>query len=393
MSRFASFSRAARLGALLLFPMILPGAGPGLIVVRASGAHTGTLEWQGRSYPCALGEQGIAPEGEKLEGDRRTPAGIFPLRNLWLRADKLGGAVVVTGLATTVLTRADGWCDAPGDPRYNQPVKLPCPASHEDLWRDQDDLYDLVVPLGYNDDPVVPGKGSAVFLHVARPGYAPTAGCVALARPDLLEVLRTVKPGCRMQILAARPGAPGAAPGAAPGPGLVQITPETHGVLVALAYAGPHNFTGQTLYPDSRCWVLRELEPHLRRAAQLALLAGLRLKVLDAYRPPQAQEALWRHLDNPRYVADPGRGSNHSRGTAVDVTLVDAQGRELDMGTPFDAMEEASHHFHPGLPPEVQRNRLLLLGVMGQAGFQSLNSEWWHYEIPNARSYPLIPPR
>jgi D-alanyl-D-alanine dipeptidase len=128
------------------------------------------------------------------------------------------------------------------------------------------------------------------------------------------------------------------------------------------------------------------------KAAELAGLAGLRLKVLDAYRTPKAHEALCGCISDPRYVADPKRGSNHSRGTAVDVTLAGADGRELDMGTPFDAMEEASHHFYAALPGELQRNRFLLLGIMLSAGFQRLDEEWWHYQLPDARSYPLIHP-
>ncbi|HEY5346811.1 MAG TPA: hypothetical protein VIJ72_01360, partial [Rhizomicrobium sp.] len=82
-----------------------------------------------------------------------------------------------------------GWCDAPGDPSYNRPVRLPYPASAEQLWR-EDHVYDIIVVLGFNDDPVIAGKGSAIFLHLAKPDYAPTAGCVALALPDMLAALK-----------------------------------------------------------------------------------------------------------------------------------------------------------------------------------------------------------
>ena len=173
---------------------------------------------------------------------------------------------------------------------------------------------------------------------------------------------------------------------------LVEVTPQSHGLLVDLAYAGAANFTGHRIYEDGRCWVHRDLEPKLRRAAELAALAGFRLKVLDAYRTPRAHEVLCGFISDPRYVADPKRGSNHSRGTAVDVTLVDTEGRELDMGTPFDTMTEASHHLCRRLPAEMHRNRFLLLAIMVQAGFQSLDEEWWHYQLPDARSYPLIHP-
>jgi D-alanyl-D-alanine dipeptidase len=161
-------------------------------------------------------------------------------------------------------------------------------------------------------------------------------------------------------------------------------------VVIDLAYARPGNLTGRTLYATNCCLLHREAEPALRRAAAMAALCGLRLKLLDAYRPPQAQELLWRSLPDPRYVAEAGRGSNHSRGVALDVTLVDAEGVELDMGTPFDAMVELAHHLAPGLPAEVQRNRFILLGIMVLAGFREIDSEWWHYELPEARTFPLL---
>ncbi len=137
---------------------------------------------------CALGRGGVAAMGAKREGDGATPAGLWPLRRLFYRLDRI--AAPATRLPTTALTPWDGWCDAPADPDYNRAVQLPYPASAEHLWRD-DEVYDLIVVLGYNDAPVVPGRGSAIFLHIARPDYAPTDGCVALHRADLLSCLAT----------------------------------------------------------------------------------------------------------------------------------------------------------------------------------------------------------
>ena len=102
-----------------------------------------------------------------------------------------------TRLPLAALAPDDGWCDAPDDPLYNRPVKLPYAARAEAMWR-SDALYDLVVVLGWNDAPVTPGLGSAIFLHVAGPGYAPTEGCVALARDDLLHVLGEADPASRV---------------------------------------------------------------------------------------------------------------------------------------------------------------------------------------------------
>lgn len=107
----------------------------------------------------------------------------------------------VTKLPVRALAPYDGWCDAPGDSRYNRLVRLPYPASAEQLWRG-DHLYDLIVVVGYNDAPVVPGKGSAIFLHLARSDYSPTAGCVAFARGHLFSILRAVDQRSRLIVQA-----------------------------------------------------------------------------------------------------------------------------------------------------------------------------------------------
>lgn len=171
---------------------------------------------------------------------------------------------------------------------------------------------------------------------------------------------------------------------------LVEIAPHTHGVDVDLVYSTERNLTGQPIYRRAHCLLLEPAEAALRRAVAVAARSGLRLRIYDAYRPPRAQQILWDFLPDPNFVADLGRGSNHSRGTALDLTLVDANGDALDMGTGFDEMIAASNHFHDGLPGPVQRNRLLLLGVMHAAGFTHIASEWWHYELPGSRALPLI---
>ena len=128
---------------------------------------------------------------DKREGDHATPAGRFALRRLYYRADR--HPAPNTGLPVSGIAEEDGWCDAPDDPNYNQPVRLPYAASAERMWR-ADALYDYVVVIGYNDAPPVAGKGSAIFLHVAAPDYAGTEGCVALAMDDLVTVLAALGP-------------------------------------------------------------------------------------------------------------------------------------------------------------------------------------------------------
>lgn len=156
------------------------GAAKPNIIVHGDGL----LRFGDRRYRCAIGRSGIARE--KREGDGATPVGRFPLRRILYRADRL--AALKTGLTRRAIRRDDGWCDAPADPAYNKPIRLPFAASHERLWRD-DGLYDLVAVLGHNDAPPRPGLGSAIFLHVASPGYGPTEGCVAVALADLLRIL------------------------------------------------------------------------------------------------------------------------------------------------------------------------------------------------------------
>lgn len=150
-------------------------------------SSAGVLTWQGRVYRCALGRNGVS--AEKKEGDGTTPVGCFALREVLYRADKI--ALPPTRLPVYTIQKNDGWCDDPADDAYNKKITLPYPARHEELWR-EDDLYDLVIPFGYNDAPVVPGKGSALFIHVATPNYAPTEGCIALSQPDVLDLLLQV---------------------------------------------------------------------------------------------------------------------------------------------------------------------------------------------------------
>jgi L,D-peptidoglycan transpeptidase YkuD (ErfK/YbiS/YcfS/YnhG family) len=162
--------------------------------------------WDGVRLRCAVGRGGIRTG--KREGDGATPAGSWPMRRLLYRPDRI--AAPATRLAADPLTQEDGWCDDPDDPLYNRPVRLPYRARAERLWR-EDAIYDLIVPLGYNDDPAVPGAGSAIFLHVARPDYAPTEGCIALAQPDLLRVLAAADAAARVVVRGPEARAPGGA--------------------------------------------------------------------------------------------------------------------------------------------------------------------------------------
>ncbi len=149
----------------------------------------------GRALPVALGRTG--PALRKREGDGHTPVGRYRILQVLFRPDRLPRPR--TRLPAAPIAPDDGWCDDPADRRYNRPVKLPCAVSHERMWR-EDHLYDLVLVLDHNSRPRVPGLGSAVFIHAARPGFTPTEGCVALTRPELARLVARLAPGASIVI-------------------------------------------------------------------------------------------------------------------------------------------------------------------------------------------------
>jgi L,D-peptidoglycan transpeptidase YkuD (ErfK/YbiS/YcfS/YnhG family) len=155
----------------------------------------GRLHWSRGSAAAAGGRAGV--KADKREGDGATPSGTFPLVSVLYRKDRI--ARPTSHLPVRPLAPNDGWVDAPADARYNRPVELPYPASAEEMWRD-DDLYDVVVVIGYNMEPVIPGAGSAIFLHVATPDFAPTAGCVAVSKEVLIGLIALLGPGSMITI-------------------------------------------------------------------------------------------------------------------------------------------------------------------------------------------------
>ncbi len=171
---------------------------------------------------------------------------------------------------------------------------------------------------------------------------------------------------------------------------LVPVDAVASGIVVQLAYATPDNLSGAAIYRNPVCLLHEAAADRLYEAARLAAALDLRLRIFDAYRPPEAQWRLWEACPDPTFVADPRRGSPHSRGVAVDLTLIDGTGRELEMGTGFDAVVAQSHHGRTDVPLAAQRNRLLLLGIMTAAGWDHYRKEWWHYQLFDARRFPLI---
>lgn len=158
-------------------------------------ATTGNLQFGGRSFACALGRSGITTQ--KREGDGASPAGAYTLLCGFYRADRM--AKPATQLPMRPMLELDGWCDDVRDARYNQLVTRPFAGSHEALWR-EDQLYDVVVVLDQNIHPRIPAGGSAIFFHIAAPGFTPTEGCIAVSHATMRHALTFVRRGSKMRI-------------------------------------------------------------------------------------------------------------------------------------------------------------------------------------------------
>ena len=155
------------------------------------------------------------------------------------------------------------------------------------------------------------------------------------------------------------------------------LSPE---IFLDMKYATADNFLGQVVYDCAECYLRKATAQALVAAQKDFVARGYSLKLFDCYRPLSVQKKMWKILPGTHYVANPAKGSKHNRGAAVDLTLVDAQGKELDMGTPFDFFGKKAHHTCTTLPKKVLENRKLLKDVLNKYNFKSIFSEWWHYE-------------
>jgi L,D-peptidoglycan transpeptidase YkuD (ErfK/YbiS/YcfS/YnhG family) len=164
-----------------------------MIIVKKSGY----LKYNNFKFRCALGEAGI---GRKLkEGDKITPEGIFRIIKVFYRPDRI--QKILTNFKTVKIKKNMGWCDDSKSLSYNRQIKLPSKFTHEKLYR-RDNIYDLIAVLNYNMNPTVKRNGSAIFIHIAKKNYRPTAGCIALKRGDLIKLLKKIKKNTRIKISA-----------------------------------------------------------------------------------------------------------------------------------------------------------------------------------------------
>jgi D-alanyl-D-alanine dipeptidase len=177
-----------------------------------------------------------------------------------------------------------------------------------------------------------------------------------------------------------------------PAKAMVDLKQADAGFKFDLRYAGTNNFMHQKLYPPIKTTYLRKAAADSLMAAQQELnKKGLGLKIFDAYRPYSVTEKLWEPVKDDRYAADPKKGSGHNRGVAVDLTIINLNNNtELNMGTGFDNFSDTAHHAFINLPADVLQNRMLLKTTMEKHGFKALDTEWWHYYLPNAAAYELL---
>ena len=173
---------------------------------------------------------------------------------------------------------------------------------------------------------------------------------------------------------------------------LVDIKKIIPGIELSLRYAGTTNFTYKKLYQTTATTYLRNKAATALAAVQKELNEqGMGLKIFDAYRPYSATELMWELVKDDRYAADPKKGSGHNRGIAADITIIDIKTKkELDMGTGFDNFSDTAHHDFLNLPTAILQNRLLLKTMMEKHSFIALDTEWWHYALPNGKEYPLL---
>ncbi|MEE2661552.1 MAG: D-alanyl-D-alanine dipeptidase [Pseudomonadota bacterium] len=171
---------------------------------------------------------------------------------------------------------------------------------------------------------------------------------------------------------------------------LVEISTPNFDVTIDIVYASRKNFTGSKVYKRPGCYLHPTAAELLVKAIQLAAQQNLKFKIYDAFRPTEAQSILWQHTPDANFLADPQTGSPHSRGIAVDLTLINTKGEVLEMGTQYDAFTPLSHHGTVGISPEAQKNRYILLGIMTAAGWDFYKNEWWHYQLFGPKAYGLL---
>jgi D-alanyl-D-alanine dipeptidase len=171
---------------------------------------------------------------------------------------------------------------------------------------------------------------------------------------------------------------------------LIELHRVSPSIVLDIRYAGSNNLLGVPVYPVARCFLQKTAAERLHRVEIALQKRKLGLKVFDGYRPLSVQKKFWSLLPDPRYFADPAVGSNHNRGSSVDLTLIDERGHELLMPSGFDEMTERAHRDYRNGPEEALQNRETLIQAMMKEGFLPCPTEWWHFDDPDWAKYPIL---
>jgi D-alanyl-D-alanine dipeptidase len=171
---------------------------------------------------------------------------------------------------------------------------------------------------------------------------------------------------------------------------LIELKKVIPDIILEIKYATLDNFTGKVLYPSAECFLLPEAALALKKVQEDLKKNGLNLKVYDGYRPLSVQKKMWEVVPDANYVADPAKGSMHNRGCAVDVTLVDMEGRDVEMPTEYDNFTKKAHRDYQDLPRPAIAHRRILREAMERHGFISSTTEWWHYSFKNSKEKPVL---
>ena len=171
---------------------------------------------------------------------------------------------------------------------------------------------------------------------------------------------------------------------------LVKVNKKKIKIIIDLRYSTINNFVKKKIYQSGECYIHKVAYEHLHMAVEIVKKQNLLLKIFDAYRPVYVQKELWECMPDPNFIVPPSIGSPHSRGVAIDLTLTDLEGYELNMGTGFDEFSRLSYHGCLDISKEAYLNRLLLLGIMTDAGWDFYRNEWWHYQLFSSKTFPII---
>jgi zinc D-Ala-D-Ala dipeptidase len=346
--------------------------------VRTFEKRFGKWNPVGEAFRASVGHNGFAGISRKKEGDRKTPAGIYPLGTAFGYAP-----AVKTKMPYRQATENDFWVDDVNSIQYNMWVHgKPDASSYEKMKRD-DITYRYGIVVEYNTAPIVAGMGSAIFIHVWRGPGIPTEGCIAMSEDNILNMLAWFDPskkpliiaGSESQLRDMKEGTPDCH-------GLVDINSVNPNIAVDIRYSTEDNFTKRKVYPVNKCFLRKAAAERLGSVQKELERLNLGLKVWDCYRPLSVQRAFWAIMPDERYVANPAKGSRHNRASAVDVTVVDSSGAEIRMPTGYDDFSEKAHRSYADLPKEARDNSRLLEKLMKKEGFIPYPTEWWHFDDP-----------